>query len=372
MAGESRSEVVVIGAGPAGLATAACLRARGIAVEILEKGPTVGFSWKTRYERLRLHTVKRFSALPMMPFPRDYPRYVPRALLVRYLRDYAERFDLRPRFNTPVISVRRVDGAWEVATADDLRQARAVVVATGYSAAPRLPKIDGMAGFAGPILHSAAYRDARAFSGRSMLVIGLGNSGAEIALDLAEHGAEATLSLRGPAYLAPRDPFGVPIQLLSVLSSPLPNVARDMLFRLIVALTVGDLGRYGLLRPAVGITGWARSGRIPVLDIGTIGRIRDGTIKLCGPVAGFDAAGHARFTDGSSRPFDAVICATGFESGLPLFIREAGLLDDRGLPRARNPAPGLHFVGFTNPLTGLLRAINKEARQIALRIAAGA
>jgi indole-3-pyruvate monooxygenase len=367
--GATRSDVAVIGAGPAGLATAACLRARGISADILEKGPTVGSSWRTRYERLRLHTVKRFSALPMMPFPRDYPRYVPRALLLRYLQNYAEHFDLRPRFNAPVVSVRRKEGGWEVATEHDRRKVRIVVVATGYSAVPQMPNIAGMDRFAGPILHSSAYRDAHAFSGRSVLVIGLGNSGAEIALDLSENGAEATLSVRGPAYLAPRDPFGVPIQILSILSAPLPNVARDALFRLIVALTAGDLGHYGIFYPAVGVTDWARSGRIPVLDIGTALRIRDGTINVCGAVAGFEA-GRARFADGTERRFDAVICATGFRSGLPLFVQDPDLLDDRGLPRARNPAPGLYFVGFTNPLTGLLRAIAKEARQVALRIAA--
>jgi hypothetical protein len=371
MAVQSCSEVAVIGAGPAGLATAACLTALGISSEILEKGPTVGASWRTRYERLRLHTVKRFSALPMLPFPRDYPRYVSRALLIRYLEDYARHFDLKPHFNTAATLVRPVGESWEVATEHDRRQVRAVVVATGYSATPQMPKIDGMDRFAGPMLHSSTYVDARPFSGRRVLVIGLGNSGAEIALDLAESRAEPTLSVRGAAYLAPRDPFGVPIQLLSILSARSPDIMRDAFFRLIVGLTTSDLGRYGISAPTVGVTEWARSGRIPVLDIGTAARIRDGTIRVYGAVTSFDAK-HARFADGSARPFDAVICATGFQSGLPRLFRDGEFLDSRGLPRAGNPAPGLHFMGFTNPLTGLLRTIANEARQTARRIAAGA
>jgi len=225
MASETHGDVVIIGAGPAGLATGACLRARAVSFDIIEKDSTVASSWRARYERLRLHTVKRSSALPMVPFPREYPRYVPRDLLIKYLQDYAERFDLRPRFNETVRSVHRVDGRWLVKTNDGRHRARAVVVATGYSAVPYLPSIEGSECFAGPMLHSSSYVNARPFEGRSVLVVGLGNSGAEIVLDLAENGAQTTLSVRASAYLAPRDPFGVPIQQLSILSALLPSAA---------------------------------------------------------------------------------------------------------------------------------------------------
>jgi indole-3-pyruvate monooxygenase len=367
MASETHGDVVIIGAGPAGLATAACLRARAISFDIIEKDSTVASSWRARYERLRLHTVKRSSALPMMPFPREYPRYVPRDLVIRYLQDYAERFDLRPRFNETVRSVHRVDGGWFVKTNDDRRRARAVVVATGYSAVPYLPNIEGSERFAGPMLHSASYVNARPFKGRSVLVVGLGNSGAEIALDLAENGARTTLSVRASAYLALRDPFGVPIQQLSILSAFLPATARDKIFHLILDLTVGSLRKYGIERPVEGVTAWAEAGKIPILDVGTIARIRDQTIAVRGEVSRFDEKG-AIFRDGRSLRFDAVIFATGFRSGLPQFIEESDILTARGLPIANRRDSDLYFIGFTNPLTGLLRAISQEARAVAQRI----
>jgi indole-3-pyruvate monooxygenase len=370
MASATQGDVVIIGAGPAGLATGACLRAQAISFDIIEKDSTVASSWRARYERLRLHTVKRSSALPMMPFPREYPRYVPRDLLIKYLQDYAERFDLRPRLNETVRSVHRVDGGWFVKTNDGRYRARAVVVATGYSAVPYLPSIEGSERFAGPMLHSSSYVNARPFEGRSVLVVGLGNSGAEIALDLAENGAQPTLSVRASAYLAPRDPFGVPIQQLSILSALLPSTARDKIFGLILDVTVGSLRKYGIERPVRGVTAWAGAGKIPVLDVGTLARIRNQTIAVRGEVSRFSEKG-AIFRDGRSLRFDAVIFATGFRSGLPQFIEESDVLTACGLPIPNRRASDLYFVGFVNPLTGLLRAISQEARAVAQRIASG-
>jgi indole-3-pyruvate monooxygenase len=370
MANETYGDVVIIGAGPAGLATAACLRARAVPFDIIEKDSTVASSWRARYERLRLHTVKHSSGLPMMPFPREYPRYVPRDLMIRYLQDYAERFDLRPRFNQTVRSVRRADDGWFVKTDDGLRCVRTVVVATGYSAVPHLPSIEGSDRFAGPMLHSSSYVNARPFEGRSVLVVGLGNSGAEIALDLAENGAQTTLSVRAATYLARRDPFGVPIQQLSILSAFLPATARDKIFRLILDLTVGNLRKYGIERPVKGVTAWAEAGKIPVLDVGTLARIRDQTIAVRGEVSRFSEKG-AIFRDGRSLQFDAVVFATGFRSGLPQFIEEGDILTACGLPIPNRRASELYFIGFVNPLTGLLRAISQEARAVAQRIASG-
>jgi indole-3-pyruvate monooxygenase len=220
------------------------------------------------------------------------------------------------------------------------------------------------------MLHSSSYVNARPFEGRAVLVVGLGNSSAEIALDLAENGAQTTLGVRASAYLAPRDPFGLPIQQLSILSGLLPSTARDKIFRLILEVTVGSLRKYGIERPVAGVTAWAEAGKIPVLDVGTLARICDRTIAVRGEVSRFSEKG-AIFRDGRSLRFDAVIFATGFRSGLPQFIEESDILTARGLPIPNRRASDLYFVGFANPLTGLLRAISQEARAVAQRIASG-
>src|SRR5215475_13778406 len=176
-----RTEVTVIGAGPAGLAVGACLRQAGLSFIILERGEKVASSWHRHYERLHLHTVKQLSSLPYFPFPADYPRYVPRNLMIAYLDRYAANFDLKPRFGDAVRSVRRDGSDWFIQSALSSIRAPYVVVASGFNAEPVIPSIPGMENFGGRMIHSADYISAKPFAGQSVLVIGMGNSGAEIA-----------------------------------------------------------------------------------------------------------------------------------------------------------------------------------------------
>ena len=188
--------VVIVGAGPAGLAVGACLKRAGVDFAILEKAGEVAPAWRRHYRRLHLHTVKSFSSLPFLPFPRDYPRYVPRELVVRYLDDYARKFDLRPRFGVTVKAIRRDDSGFLVETGSDSLKARHVVIASGNNAEPIVPRLAAIEAFKGEVLHSADYTQAAPFAGRSVLIVGMGNTGAEIALDLAEGGAKPTISVR--------------------------------------------------------------------------------------------------------------------------------------------------------------------------------
>ena len=206
-----QTTVAIIGAGPAGLAAGACLRAAGVDFVMLEMKQAVGASWRRHYTRLHLLTVKKYSSLPLRPFSREYPRYVPRELMVRYLDDYAAHFDLRPRFGAAVRSVRRDGAAWIVETDAASLRAAFVVIATGYNGEPEVPVIPGIETFGGKVLHSADSTDAKPFAGRAVLVIGMGNTGAEIALDLAESGARPTISVRNGVHVVPRDLFGIPI-----------------------------------------------------------------------------------------------------------------------------------------------------------------
>jgi cation diffusion facilitator CzcD-associated flavoprotein CzcO len=371
------TDTVVVGAGPAGLAVAACLRGQGVEPVLLERGRAVGESWRRHYRRLRLHTVKELSALPGLPFPRDASRYPSREQVVSYLERYADHHGLAPRLGIEVHRLRPVsedDGGarWSLTTSDGDWSCRTVVVASGYNAEPIRPTWPGEAGWSGTLEHSSTYVTGETWRGRRVLVVGAGNSGAEIALDLCEHGATTALSLRGAQHIIPRDFLGIPSQKSSVRIRRLPLPLRDAIASAISRLAFGDLGRYGLRRPESGpITRLLRDGRVPLLDVGTVARIRSGDIRVVPGIERFDAE-NVVFTDGLRLPFDHVVLATGFRPGLDRWIEGVdGALDERGRPRPGNGgvAPGLWVIGFENDPGGILRRIAIEAPRLAEAIA---
>ncbi|MFN3496592.1 MAG: flavin-containing monooxygenase, partial [Hydrogenophaga sp.] len=187
-------DVLIIGAGPAGLATAACLAPLGLEVKLIDRALEPASSWRHHYERLHLHTVKSHSALPGLPFPDSAPRYVPRESVVEYLMAYAEHHGLRPELGQEVVAIEPAPpgtvARWSATTAGGGQRlaARHVVLATGANRKPSAPELPGQADFGGRILHSRSYRNAAPFAGQRVLVVGMGNTGAEIALDLVEHG----------------------------------------------------------------------------------------------------------------------------------------------------------------------------------------
>jgi indole-3-pyruvate monooxygenase len=363
--------VLIVGAGPAGLAVGACLQRRGLTPLLIEQGETVGWSWHHHYARLRLHTVKQYSGLPYFPFPAEFPRYPTRAQVIEYLERYARQFALQPRFGERVQRVYRADDGWCCATDRAEYVAEDVVVATGYSRTPVAPAWPGQQEFSGSIVHSSAYRSAEAYAGKSVLVVGMGNTGAEIALDLCEHGALPTLSVRGPAAVLPRDVFGVPMHLTAVLSRWLPLAVRDRVTTVIARLVLGDLRPFGLRAPASGpISAIHRLGRVPVLDVGTVRAIKAGRIRVAPGVERFTSSG-AIFADGSSAQLDAVVLATGYRADLASLVEgAAAALDARGYPRRpTGDVPGLHFVGFVATSTGVLREVAIAADRVADAIA---
>jgi Flavin-binding monooxygenase-like len=365
------TDVAVIGAGPAGLAVGACLRKTGLNFIILEKDHQVAPSWRRHYRRLHLHTVKQFSSLPYVPFPKDYPRYVPRNLMTEYLDGYAAKFDLCPRFGETVRSVRRDGQEWIVEGASSSIRARHVVIASGINAEPVIPAVPGIEKFRGKVIHSADYFNAEPFAGQSVLVVGMGNTGAEVALDLSDGGARPTIALRDGVHIVPRDLFGVPIQIVAILTTKiLPDKANDALYPLLLDLALGDLSKYGIRRPAQGILQQsAGSGKIPVLDIGTVRKISEGAIKIVPGISEMTGDG-AIFDGGSKGQFEAIIFATGYRPSYPSFL-DAGDIKTPNAGRADEKAPDstIYFVGFNNSVTGLLRSISREAVQVAATIA---
>ena len=261
----------MIGAGPAGLAAAAMLQRAGIPVVVLERAE-VGAVWRTRYDRLHLHTVRWLSCLPGWRMPRLFGKWPARDRVVEYLQGYAERHHLDIRPGMDVSAIERADDGWSVHTPAGAYPAGRVVVATGYSNVPFVPDWQGV--FAGEIVHSAHYRNAARYRGRRVLVVGAGNSGAEIAVDVADGGAtEVLLAVRTAPTIVRRDVFGFPSQVLGIATGHLPVSVVDWVGRTLRRISIPDLTPYGLPAPARPYTDFLRRRVIPILDVGVeIGR----------------------------------------------------------------------------------------------------
>jgi indole-3-pyruvate monooxygenase len=365
---------LIVGAGPAGLATAACLKQRGIEALVLEAGPSVGTAWRNHYDRLHLHTVKEKSHLPGVPFDRALPRYVSRADFVAYLDAYAAQFAIVPRTGEVVRRVAAGEGGFVVESAKATYRARAVVVATGTNRRPNPERLPQQDRFRGTLLHSSAYRTGDAFAGKPVLVVGAGNSGAEIALDLAERGARPTLAVRGPVNVVPRELLGMSIQRTAIRLQKAPLKLADGIGRLAGWLAFGNLARLGFPRPARGpISSIRLHHRIPLIDVGTIAAIKRGQIAVKPGVSSLTETG-AAFADGSAAPFDAVVLATGFRAALGDFLEVPGALAEDGTPRdwrGGGAGSNLYFVGYDVDPTGQLRLLAARAETVAAAIAAG-
>ncbi|MBN9509804.1 MAG: NAD(P)/FAD-dependent oxidoreductase, partial [Alphaproteobacteria bacterium] len=262
------SGAVIVGAGPAGLACAACLKQAGVEAVVLEKSDAVAPVWRRHYDRLHLHTNRAVSGLPGFALPKTYPRYPDRAQVVDYLEQYARHFDLRPHFGAAATSARRDDGLWRVETAAGTFAAANLIMATGIADFPHRPHWPGEARFGGDIRHSSDYRNPAPYAGRKVLVVGFGNSGAEIALDLAEHGVPVALAVRGPVNIVPRDLLGIPILSIAIALSVLPPAVADTLSAPVVRLAVRSLARLGLQRAPRGpLATIAEQARVPLIDM---------------------------------------------------------------------------------------------------------
>ena len=356
------TDVAIIGAGPAGLATGACVRRAGLDFVILEKEQQVAASWRKHYERLHLHTVKKFSALPFMPFPKDYPRYVPRPSVVAYFEAYAQAFNLRPHFGQKVHAARRNADRWTIESTSATIEAPFLVIASGFNAEPVIPVLPCLARFKGKALHAADYADAGPFAGQSVLVVGMGNTGAEIALDLAEGGARPTISIRDGAHVVPCELFGIPIQIVAMIATKsLPDRLNDAIFPTVLDMVLGNPPKYGVRRPKQGILARAASAKIPVIDVGTVRKIAEGAIAVAPAIAEIVEDG-AVFEDGSKRGFDAIVFATGYRAAYHNFLAIADAQGADCKPAGGpNPVANLFFIGFRNSITGLLREISHEA-----------
>jgi cation diffusion facilitator CzcD-associated flavoprotein CzcO len=365
----SNLDAIIVGAGPAGLACAATMRGAGLNVTVLEKAGHVGAVWRRHYDRLHLHTDRNHSGLPGMAMPPDYPAYPSREQMVAYLENYTARFEIEPDFNTTVSRIDRDGAHWRTETSHGQIAAPVVVVATGIADAPYRPSWPGSETYSGRVIHSSEYRNPVAYTGKRVLVVGFGNSGGEIALDLANAGVEVALAVRSPVQILPRDLLGFPILSWAILYRRLPARLVDVINAPVLRLAVGDIEKLGLRRAAKGPRQMVEEdGRVPLIDIGTLAKIRDGSIRIRGGIDRFTSDGIV-FANGTAEAFDAVILATGFRPDLrPLMSDVAGVFDRHGMPLLTGQAtaaPGLYFCGHITVPTGQLREIGIEAHRIA-------
>ena len=361
-------DVVVVGGGPAGLATSQQLRAHRVAHRVLERGDTVGHSWANLYDSLTLHTGKHMSSLPDLPFPRSAPLFVPRREFWEYLRRYASTFELPIETGREVQHITRGDDGWTLATTRGPLHAEVVVVATGIVTNPRAPRLPRQERFAGRITHSVTYQRPDPYTGRRVLVVGVGNSGAEIASEIAHAGGKVTIAVRSGANVVPLTLAGLPIQYVAYWVRKLPRHVQEAAVGLVRLITELRRGKPVLPRPA-----YSPLDAIPVIGFHLVDAIAQGLIDVRSGIAELTADG-ARFTDGTIGAFDDIILATGFTAALGPLGRLVEV-DPKGFARRRDRVVSLdqsrlYVVGHNYDATGGLYNISRDARLAARLIAA--
>jgi NADPH-dependent 2,4-dienoyl-CoA reductase/sulfur reductase-like enzyme len=370
----SEHEVVIVGAGPAGIATAISLQDRGVRPLLVDRAGEIASSWRTRYDRLKLNTGRQFSHLPGRRYPKGTPTFPTRDQVIEHLDRHTRGVAIALRFNTAVNRIEQRPGGWRLHTSSGDIDARHAVVATGMMHTPSVPVWPGE--FTGEVLHSSEYRNPVPYEGRRVLVVGSGSSGMEIAHDLATGGvANVWMAVRTPPNIILRGgPAGLPGDVISLPLYHAPKRLADAISRRARSRFIGDLSDFGLPVPTEGpFTLLARTNHVPSLvDPDVINAIRDGSIEVVATVDAFDDDG-VRLVDGRRLDPDVVVCATGYLTGLEPLVGHLGVLDDRGKPRISgdNPAaPGLWFIGFT-ARPSLIGFVGRQSRRLAKKIAKG-
>ncbi|KAL3517760.1 hypothetical protein ACH5RR_020349 [Cinchona calisaya] len=368
---------VIVGAGPSGLAVGACLKEQGIPFVILEKADCIASLWQKRtYDRLKLHLPKQFCQLPLFPFPDHYPEYPTKKQFIDYLESYAHHFEISPQFNECVQSAKYDEacGLWRVKTVSSNHGSEVeyicqwLVVATGENAERVVPDIDGLKQFKGEVLHACDYKSGEKFCGKKVLVVGCGNSGMEVSLDLCNHEAQPSMVVRSSVHVLPREIFGKStFELAMFMLKWIPLWLVDKILLVLAWFILGNIEKYGIKRPSVGPLLLKNTrGKTPVLDIGALEKIRSGEINVVPEIKRF-SCGMVEFVDGEMLEIDAVVLATGYCSNVPYWLQETEFFSKDGFSKSPFPdgwkgKEGLYAVGFSK--RGLSGA-SAEAMKIA-------
>jgi Pyridine nucleotide-disulphide oxidoreductase len=363
-------QVVVIGAGPSGVAAALSLRDRGLRPLLIDRADHVGSSWKARYDKLKLNTGRRTSHMPNRPYPEGTNIFPTRDQVVEHLDRHAHEDGIQLMLGTTVTRIDRIASGWHLSTTTGDIAARQVVVATGYEHTPKVPDWPGLDTFTGDVLHSSQYRNPDPFVGKRVLVVGAGSSAMEIVHDVATGGAcAAWLAVRTSPHIAIRAlPGGYPSDYIANRLFDAPIWLADSCSRVAQRLDVGDLTEYGLPAPAEGMFARGkRLGRAPVIvDREVIHAIRARVFDVVPTVDRF-YGDSALLIDGRVLEPEVVICATGYVRGLEEMVGHLGVLDERGVPKSIGVAaagPGLRFIGYLSR-PGLISFVAKQSQHVA-------
>lgn len=377
MTASRQPDICIIGAGSSGVAAAKALKERGLAFECFEKGSDLGGMWRyendnelsSAYKSLHIDTSRKNLGYSDFPIPEDKPDFLSHADFLQHLESYADHFGIRPlvTFRTEVTRVEpQPDGTWAVSLSKgETRTYRSVVVANGHLWDPRLPSFPGR--FDGDAIHSHYYRTAAPFEGKRVLVVGIGNSAVDIAVDLCRRAESVTLSTRRSAWIMPKYLMGIPVDRWSAFLGGklrLPTrVVRKVMARLI-RLGVGNQERFGVKRPEHPM--WREHATLsqellPYVGHGWIS-IKPNIRELQGD--------HVLFDDGTRMACDAIVYATGYRTSFPFLAPEVFTVEDGKPPAlyrriALPDRPGLYMIGLVQPIGPTIPLVEIQAKWLA-------
>ncbi|HZO07042.1 MAG TPA: NAD(P)-binding domain-containing protein, partial [Solirubrobacterales bacterium] len=379
---ERSDRVCVIGAGSSGISSCQVLNARGIPFDCFEKGSEVGGNWRyendngmsSAYRSLHINTSRDLMAFRTYPMPDSYPDYPNHFQIAAYFDSYVDRFGFRDKiaFRTEVVAVEPVDGEWEVTVEDaggnrETRRYRAVLVANGHHWNPRWPEpaFPGSEEFEGEQMHVHHYREPEVLRGKRVLVLGIGNSATDIAVESSRIGERTFLAMRRGAYVLPKYMNGKPTDESAsawLTRMPLP-VQRFFLTRM-VGLTAGDMTAYGLPKPDHKLLE-----AHPTISAELLSRLGHGDIEVKPNIERYAGGRSVRFVDGSEEEIDLVIYCTGYKITFPFLDAKLLAARDNNLPLYRRVVsienPGLYFIGLIQPLGAIMPIAEAQSEWVA-------
>jgi cation diffusion facilitator CzcD-associated flavoprotein CzcO len=371
----SGPDVVVIGAGPAGLAVARELEHRHrITALVVDKAAAPAGSWRNRYDNFRLNTNGFLSHLPGQRIPLTAGRWPTKEDMVRYFDRYVRLQNLTLALGCEVNRIDRTAAGWLVDTSSGQIRTPAVVLATGKYHTPVIPPWPGLSEFTGEVVHSGNFRNAWPFRERDVLVVGAGNSAADIAVQLAHDGARRIwLAVRTPPHLVRRAMGPIPSDVFLELFARVPARLVDPPIARLNRLLFGDLSVYGFGRPPLGLKATVeQTGRIPTLADELVQAVRAGRVEVVAAVTAVDSR-RVILDDSTALTPEVIVAATGFSTDLEPLVGHLGILDEHGDPHggfASHLGDGIFAIGYGIPPRGPLRAIRLAATPLADQIAA--
>jgi dimethylaniline monooxygenase (N-oxide forming) len=386
----SAEKVCVVGAGSSGITACQVLDAHGIPFDCFEKGSQVGGNWRyendngmsSAYRTLHINTSRRVMAYKALPMPDHYPDYPDHFQMAAYFDEFVDHFGLREkiRFRTEVLSAEPVDGEWEVIVAGpdgerERNRYRAVLVANGHHWDPRWPEppFPGAEEFEGEQIHAHHYREPDVLPGKRVLVLGIGNSAVDIAVESSRIADATFIAMRRGAYVLPKYINGKPIDETSNPAiSMLPlRVQRFFVNRALGIASAADMTAYGLPKPDHKLFE-----AHPTVSSELLPRLGHGDIEVKPNIARFLGGRSVRFVDGSEEEIDLVVYCTGYKISFPFFEPEVFSAPNNRLPLYRRVVsverPGLYFIGFIQPLGPIMPLAEAQCEWVADLLAARA